>query len=36
DSLLEEFTGELAPIAPILSGINKAGFDQEEDIRRVE
>ncbi|GKA40327.1 hypothetical protein Tco_0732920 [Tanacetum coccineum] len=36
DSLLEEFTGELAPIAPIPLGINKAGFDQEEDIRRVE
>ncbi|GJS97832.1 hypothetical protein Tco_0804800 [Tanacetum coccineum] len=36
DSLLEEFAGELAPIAPIPLGINKAGFDQEEDIRRVE
>ncbi|GJX26291.1 hypothetical protein Tco_0232587 [Tanacetum coccineum] len=36
DSLLEEFAGELAPIAPIPPGINKAGFDQEEDIRRVE
>ncbi|GJY55408.1 hypothetical protein Tco_0454523 [Tanacetum coccineum] len=36
DSLLEEFAGELAPIDPIPPGINKAGFDQEEDIRRVE
>ncbi|GJR46474.1 hypothetical protein Tco_1314577 [Tanacetum coccineum] len=36
DSLLEEFAGELAPLAPIPTGINKAGFDQEEDIRRVE
>ncbi|GKB68462.1 hypothetical protein Tco_0929874 [Tanacetum coccineum] len=35
DSLLEEFAGKLAPIALILPRINKAGFDQEEDIRRV-
>ncbi|GKB17850.1 hypothetical protein Tco_0851773, partial [Tanacetum coccineum] len=36
ESLLEEFAGELASIAPIPPGINKAGFDQEENIRRVE
>ncbi|GJU99219.1 hypothetical protein Tco_1328490 [Tanacetum coccineum] len=35
DSLLEEFAGKLAPIALIPPRINKAGFDQEEDIRRV-
>ncbi|GJT92342.1 hypothetical protein Tco_1081187 [Tanacetum coccineum] len=36
DSLLEEFDGELAPIALISPGINTTGFDQEKDIRRVE
>ncbi|GKE82891.1 hypothetical protein Tco_1552891, partial [Tanacetum coccineum] len=36
DSLLEEFAGELAPLALIPTGINKASFDQEEDICRVE
>ncbi|GKD51195.1 hypothetical protein Tco_1280171, partial [Tanacetum coccineum] len=36
DSLLEEFAGELAPLAPIPTRINKVGFDQEEYICRVE
>ncbi|GJT57461.1 hypothetical protein Tco_0992515 [Tanacetum coccineum] len=33
DSLLEEFTGELAPINPIPLGIHEADFDPKEDIR---
>ncbi|GKD22578.1 hypothetical protein Tco_1224281, partial [Tanacetum coccineum] len=36
DSLLEEFSGELAHIDLIPPGINEADFDPEEDIRRVE
>ncbi|GKA77224.1 retrovirus-related pol polyprotein from transposon TNT 1-94 [Tanacetum coccineum] len=34
--LLEEFSGELAHIDPILPGIEKADFDLEEEIRFVE
>ncbi|GKE00358.1 hypothetical protein Tco_1388341, partial [Tanacetum coccineum] len=33
DSLLEEFTSELAPINPIPPGIHEADFDPKEDIR---
>ncbi|GKF23507.1 hypothetical protein Tco_0075829 [Tanacetum coccineum] len=33
DSLLEEFAGELVPIAPIPPGINEADFDPEEEYR---
>ncbi|GKC29998.1 hypothetical protein Tco_1037292 [Tanacetum coccineum] len=36
DSLLEEFSGELAHIDPIPPGIEKADFDLEEEIRLVE
>nr|GEW82773.1 hypothetical protein [Tanacetum cinerariifolium] len=36
DSLLEEFSGELAHIDLIPSGINEADFDPEEEIRLVE
>ncbi|GKE59814.1 hypothetical protein Tco_1510181, partial [Tanacetum coccineum] len=36
DSLLEEFSGELAHIKLIPPGINKADFDPEEEIRLVE
>ncbi|GJR95841.1 hypothetical protein Tco_0268015 [Tanacetum coccineum] len=36
DSLLEEFTGELAPINPIPLGIHEADFDPEGDIRLIE
>ncbi|GJW47824.1 hypothetical protein Tco_0079470 [Tanacetum coccineum] len=36
DYLLEEFSGELAHIDPILPGIKKADFDLEEEIRLVE
>ncbi|GKB38034.1 hypothetical protein Tco_0882976 [Tanacetum coccineum] len=36
DYLLEEFSGELAHIDPIPSGIEKANFDLEEKIRLVE
>ncbi|GKD50463.1 hypothetical protein Tco_1279439 [Tanacetum coccineum] len=36
DSLLEEFSGELAHINLIQSGINEADFDPEEEIRLVE
>ncbi|GJR48885.1 hypothetical protein Tco_1316988 [Tanacetum coccineum] len=36
DSLLEEFSGELAHIDLIPPGINKADFDPEEEIRLVE
>nr|GEU70968.1 reverse transcriptase domain-containing protein [Tanacetum cinerariifolium] len=36
DSLLEEFSGELAHINLIPSGINEAEFDPEEEIRLVE
>ncbi|GKA39405.1 hypothetical protein Tco_0731956 [Tanacetum coccineum] len=36
DSLLEEFSGELAHIDLIPPGINKADFDPEEDIHLVE
>nr|GEU58323.1 hypothetical protein [Tanacetum cinerariifolium] len=36
DYLLEEFSGELAHIDPILSGIKKADFNLEEEIRLVE
>ncbi|GKA27123.1 hypothetical protein Tco_0713291 [Tanacetum coccineum] len=36
DSLLEEFTGELAPINPIPPGIHEADFDPEGDIRLIE
>ncbi|GKE47501.1 hypothetical protein Tco_1478759, partial [Tanacetum coccineum] len=36
DSLLEEFFGELAHIDLIPSGINKADFDSEEEIRLIE
>ncbi|GKD34529.1 hypothetical protein Tco_1250038 [Tanacetum coccineum] len=36
DSLLEEFSGELAHIDLIPPGINEADFDPEEDIRLVE
>ncbi|GJY71284.1 hypothetical protein Tco_0474987 [Tanacetum coccineum] len=36
DSLLEEFVGELAPINPILMGINKADFVPKEDSRLIE
>ncbi|GJR86667.1 hypothetical protein Tco_0210678 [Tanacetum coccineum] len=35
DSLLEEFSGELADIDLIPPGINEADFDPEEDIRLV-
>nr|GEW95163.1 hypothetical protein [Tanacetum cinerariifolium] len=36
DSLLEEFSSELAHIDLILSGINEADFDPEEEIRLAE
>ncbi|GKF42267.1 hypothetical protein Tco_0125609, partial [Tanacetum coccineum] len=36
DYLLEEFSGELAHIDPILPGIEEADFDLEEEIRPVE
>nr|GEW39323.1 hypothetical protein [Tanacetum cinerariifolium] len=36
DYLLEEFSGELAHIDPILPGIKEADFDLEEEIRLVE
>ncbi|GJX25683.1 hypothetical protein Tco_0231979 [Tanacetum coccineum] len=36
DSLLEEFSGELAHIDLIPPGINEADFDPEEEIRLVE
>ncbi|GKE26480.1 hypothetical protein Tco_1441864, partial [Tanacetum coccineum] len=36
DSLLEEFTGELAPINPIPLGIHEADFNPEGDIRLIE
>ncbi|GJW42883.1 hypothetical protein Tco_0071682 [Tanacetum coccineum] len=36
DFLLEEFSGELAHINPILPGIEKADFDLEEEIPLVE
>ncbi|GJY89403.1 hypothetical protein Tco_0504599 [Tanacetum coccineum] len=36
DSLLEEFSGELAHIDLIPPGINKADFDPEEEIRLIE
>ncbi|GKA75490.1 hypothetical protein Tco_0781868 [Tanacetum coccineum] len=36
DSLLEQFSGELAHIDPIPPGIEKADFDLEEEIRFVE
>ncbi|GKB61450.1 hypothetical protein Tco_0917636 [Tanacetum coccineum] len=36
DSLLEEFSGELAHIDLILPGINETDFDPEEEIRLVE
>ncbi|GKB06955.1 hypothetical protein Tco_0835188 [Tanacetum coccineum] len=36
DSLLEQFSGELAHIDPIPSGIEKADFDLKEEIRFVE
>nr|GEZ50313.1 hypothetical protein [Tanacetum cinerariifolium] len=36
DYLLEEFSGELAHIDPIPSGIEEADFDLEEEIRLVE
>ncbi|GJT87112.1 hypothetical protein Tco_1068829 [Tanacetum coccineum] len=36
DSLLEEFSGELAHIDPIPPGIEKADFDLEEEIHLVE
>nr|GEW02327.1 hypothetical protein [Tanacetum cinerariifolium] len=36
DYLLEEFSGELSHIDSIPSGINKADFDLEEEIRLVE
>ncbi|GJW41634.1 hypothetical protein Tco_0067479 [Tanacetum coccineum] len=36
DYLLEEFSGELAHIDPIPSGIKKADFDLEEEIRFIE
>ncbi|GJU75142.1 hypothetical protein Tco_1272212 [Tanacetum coccineum] len=36
DSLLEEFSGELAHINLVPPGINKADFDPEEDIRLIE
>ncbi|GKB40341.1 hypothetical protein Tco_0885283, partial [Tanacetum coccineum] len=36
DSLLEEFSGELAHINLIPPGINEADFDHEEEIRLVE
>ncbi|GKB16875.1 hypothetical protein Tco_0850798 [Tanacetum coccineum] len=36
DSLLEEFSGELAYIELISPGINEADFDPEEEIRLVE
>ncbi|GJS23510.1 hypothetical protein Tco_0452142 [Tanacetum coccineum] len=36
DSLLEEFTSELAPINPIPQGIHEADFDPEGDIRLIE
>nr|GEX54496.1 hypothetical protein [Tanacetum cinerariifolium] len=35
DSLLEEFSGKLAHINSIPSGINEADFDPEEEIRLV-
>ncbi|GKB01886.1 hypothetical protein Tco_0829930, partial [Tanacetum coccineum] len=36
DSLLEEFSGELAHINLVPPGINKADFDPEEEIRLIE
>nr|GEV28595.1 hypothetical protein [Tanacetum cinerariifolium] len=36
DSLLEEFTGELAHIDPIPSGIDETGSDPKDDIRFIE
>ncbi|GKF97785.1 hypothetical protein Tco_0293606, partial [Tanacetum coccineum] len=36
DSLLEEFSGELAHIDPIPLGINKTDFDPKEEIRLIE
>ncbi|GKE68777.1 hypothetical protein Tco_1526849 [Tanacetum coccineum] len=36
EDLLEEFSGKLAHIDPILPGIKKADFDLEEEIRLVE
>ncbi|GKF20997.1 hypothetical protein Tco_0069635, partial [Tanacetum coccineum] len=36
DYLLEEFSGELAHIDPILPGIEEADFDLEDEIRLVE
>ncbi|GKB56818.1 hypothetical protein Tco_0913004 [Tanacetum coccineum] len=36
EELLEEFSGKLAHIDPILPGIKKADFDLEEEIRLVE
>ncbi|GJW86442.1 hypothetical protein Tco_0161782 [Tanacetum coccineum] len=36
DFLLEEFADELALLKPSSSGINKADYDPEEEIRRVE
>ncbi|GKA49012.1 hypothetical protein Tco_0741970 [Tanacetum coccineum] len=36
DYILEEFSGELAYIDPILPGIEEADFDLEEEIRLVE
>nr|GEV61337.1 hypothetical protein [Tanacetum cinerariifolium] len=36
NSLLEEFSGELAHIDSIPPGINEAGFDLEEEIRLIE
>ncbi|GKD05370.1 hypothetical protein Tco_1180344, partial [Tanacetum coccineum] len=36
DSLLEEFSGELAHIDLIPPGINEADFDPEEEVRLVE
>ncbi|GJS39035.1 hypothetical protein Tco_0564078 [Tanacetum coccineum] len=36
DSLLEEFSGELAHIDLVPPGINKADFDPKEEIRLVE
>ncbi|GJT05255.1 hypothetical protein Tco_0839717 [Tanacetum coccineum] len=36
DFLLEEFADELTLLKPSSSGINKADYDPEEEIRRVE
>ncbi|GKE08444.1 hypothetical protein Tco_1411995 [Tanacetum coccineum] len=36
DSFLEEFSGELAHINLVPSGINKANFDPDEEIRLIE